>query len=381
MKRLTQIFQALLGVVALILTALVAAGRLAWRTICNWWKNRSKWVRRAIASILIIISLCYVVFIAYYNYNREHGRMYWEDEYISKNIEIHAFRDHKVRVYNHCTDKYTTPKVDWVTATPEKDSLVVYALTGKRGFINAQNGKIVIDAEKNNYHKAWIFSEGLAAVMKDGKVGFINTENEVVIPFQYDYSDECRMWDWGYLYHNGYCIMTNKNGDLGLIDKNGNWVVEPSYDEIWAPHKSGYRVIVKDGMFGILDANATVIYPAQYGYITIIPEGFVLAQGGRQWQVDFDGNIVHPFMYENTYYLTYPTGYNDNGELQYAFADYVKYEVINSYGIMNRITGEPITPAIYSDINMISKELFEVQPNSTYEWYLLDTKGNVVSKK
>ncbi len=33
MKRLTQIFQALLGVVALILTALIAAGRLAWRKI------------------------------------------------------------------------------------------------------------------------------------------------------------------------------------------------------------------------------------------------------------------------------------------------------------------------------------------------------------
>lgn len=33
MKRLTQIFQALLGVAALILTTLIAAGRLAWRTI------------------------------------------------------------------------------------------------------------------------------------------------------------------------------------------------------------------------------------------------------------------------------------------------------------------------------------------------------------
>ncbi len=31
MKRLTQIFQALLGVVVLILTALVTIGRLAWR--------------------------------------------------------------------------------------------------------------------------------------------------------------------------------------------------------------------------------------------------------------------------------------------------------------------------------------------------------------
>lgn len=39
MKRLTQIFQALLGVAALILTALIAAGRLAWRTIRNCGRN------------------------------------------------------------------------------------------------------------------------------------------------------------------------------------------------------------------------------------------------------------------------------------------------------------------------------------------------------
>ncbi len=58
MKRLTQIFQALLGVVALILTALVAAGRLAWRTIRNWWKKRSKWLRRSIVAILLFASCC-----------------------------------------------------------------------------------------------------------------------------------------------------------------------------------------------------------------------------------------------------------------------------------------------------------------------------------
>ena len=55
MKRLTQIFQALLGVVALIFTAIIAFGRLAWRTIRNWWKNRSKWLRRSIVAIFIIV--------------------------------------------------------------------------------------------------------------------------------------------------------------------------------------------------------------------------------------------------------------------------------------------------------------------------------------
>ena len=380
MKRLTQIFQALLGVVALIFTAIIAFGRLAWRTIRNWWKNRSKWLRRSIVAIFIIVPVGFVALVAYALYEDEYGRDYW-DRKLSDNITLHSFSDNKWRVYDKQTGEYTSDKINWLSEAPENDSLAVYALPGKRGYINVNTGRIVIDAEANNYCKAWVFSEGLAAVMKDGKIGFINAKNEVVIPFQFDYSDECRMYDFGYLFHNGYCIMTNTDGDLGLIDKSGNWVVEPSYDEIWTPNKSGYRVIVKDNKHGVLNADCAVVYPAEYGYISILSDGFMLTKGGKQWQVDFEGNTVQPFMFDSTYYLNYPIGYNECGEIQYAFADFVKYEVMNSYGIMNRITGEPITPAIYSDINMLSKNLFEVQEYDSYDWYLLDTKGNVVSKK
>ena len=381
MKQLTQIFQALLGVVALILTALVAAGRLAWRTIRNWWKKRSKWVRRVIATILILIPVGFVALIAYAYYDSKYGRWYWKDESLSKTVEVHGFQDYKVRVYNHCTGKYTTPKVNWVSDATVIDSLAVYAIPEKRGYINAKNGEIVIDAELNDYRKAWVFSEGLAAVLKDGKIGFINAKNEVVIPFLFDYTDKCRMWDFGYLFHDGYCIMTNKDGDLGLIDKSGKWVVEPSYDEVWTPHDSGYRIIVKDGKQGVLDAMCNVVYPAEYGYVDILSNGFVLNKCGKKWQVDFEGNTVQPFMFDNTDYLNYPIGYNECGDIQYAFADYAKYEVMNRYGIMNRITGRPITLALYSDINMLSKDLFEVQDPESYDWYLVNTQGNVVSKK
>lgn len=380
MKHLKQIFQALLGVVALILATITAFGRLAWRTIRNWWKKRSKWLRRSIATILILIPVGFVALVASTLYEDAYGRDYW-DSRLSDSVTLRSFADNRWRVYNEHTKEYTTDRVNWVSDVSVNDSLAVYALPCKRGYINVNTGRIVIDAEANNYSKAWIFSDGLAAVMKDGKIGFINANNEVVIPFQFDYSDECRMWEFGYVFHNGYCAMPNADGDLGLIDKSGNWVIEPSYDEIWSPHKSGYRVIVKDNKHGVLNADCTVVYPAEYGYINILSDGFVLTKGGKQWQVDFVGNTVQPFMFDGTYYLNYPIGYNECGEIQYAFADFVKYEVMNSYGIMNRITGEPITPAIYSDINMLSKDLFEVQEYDSYDWYLLDTKGNVVSKK
>ena len=377
MKHLKQIFQALLGVVALILTALVAAGRLAWRTIRSWWKNRSKWLRRSIVAIFIIVPVGFVALVAYALYEDEYGRDYW-DRKLSDNITLHSFSDNKWRVYDKQTGEYTTDKINWLSEVPENDSLAVYALSGKRGYINVNTGRIVIDAEANNYCKAWVFSDGLAAVMKDDKIGFINAQNEVVIPFQFDYSDECRMYDLGYLFHDGLCIMTDKDGDLGLIDTTGKWIVEPDYDEIWAPHESGYRIIVDNSKHGVLDSRGNVVYPVEYSYIDVLSDGFVLTKGGKKWQVDFEGNTVQPFMFDGTYYLKYPNGYDSCGDLTYEFADFVKYEVMNSYGIMNRITGEPITPAIYSDINMLSKDLFEVQEYDSYDWYLLDTKGNVI---
>ena len=54
---------------------------------------------------------------------------------------------------------------------------------------------------------------------------------------------------------------------------------------------------------------------------------------------------------------------------------------MDCYGIMNRITGEPVTPAIYSDVNMLADELFEVQDYYGYDRYLIDSKGNTVSKQ
>ena len=377
MKHLKQIFQALLGVVALIFTTIVAAGRLAWRTIRNWWKNRSKWLRRSIVAIFIIVPVGFVALVAYALYEDEYGRDYW-DRKLSDNITLHSFSDNKWRVYDRQTGEYTTDKINWVSETSENDSLAVYALPNKRGYIDVNTGRIVIDAETNNYSKAWIFSEGVAAVCKDGKIGFINAENEVVIPFQFDFPYEYSLWGFNYIFYNGYCAMTNADGDIGLIDRAGNWVVEPSYDNIYSPEENGYRITVKGDKCGLLDSDCTTIYAAEYDNINIVSDGFILTKDGRMWQVDFDGNIVHPFLFDATYYIKYPNGYDSCGELIYEFADLMKYSIDYRYGIMNRITGEPITPAVYQDINMLSENLLEVLDAESYDWHLIDSKGNIV---
>ena len=186
MKTLSKIFQALLGVVALSLTALIAGGRLAWRSIRNRWKMASKWVRRTIVASFFLIALAFAALVAYAIYDDTMGR-WFADESLSDDVVVYYFADDTYRVYNTSTEKYTTPRISWVVSAAENDSIGVYAIDDRRGFINTKTGDVVIDAKANDYEKAWVFSDGLAAVMKDGKVGFINVDNELVIPFQFDY--------------------------------------------------------------------------------------------------------------------------------------------------------------------------------------------------
>ena len=378
MKTLSKIFQALLGVVALSLTALIAGGRLAWRSIRNRWKIASKWVRRTIVASFLLIALAFAALVAYAIYDDAKGRWY-ADKWLSDDVVVYYFADDAYRVYNTSTEKYTTPRISWVASAAENDSIGVYAIDDRRGFINTKTGDIVINAKSNDYEKAWVFSEGLAAVMKDGKVGFVDANNKLVIPFQFDYSDKCRTDEIGYLFHDGYCVMTNKDGKFGLIDINGNWVVKPEYDELWNACENGNRIVVNDGKHGVLDSCFKVLYPTEYFYIDVLSDGFVLTKDGRKWQVDLEGNVVNPFMFDGSRYMEYPISYSDNNGVEYALSDYMEYYVNNNSGIMNRITGKPITPALYDDVYMMSDKLFKVQDAETYDWYIIDINGNRVN--
>ena len=381
MKKISQLCQVVLGLVAYLCTTLITSYRQTSRALHHWWIKRSKWFRRSITSTLLIIPIGFVMLWVYEFYDTRYGRWEWNDRSLSKQVEVHGFHDCTFRIYNNLTEKYTTPKIQWVSDAINPDSLVVYALSDKRGYVNAHTGEIIIDALANNYQKAWVFSENLAAVMQEGKIGFINENNEVIIPFEYDYSEKCRIWNFGYLFHKGYCIMTDKEGNFGLIDSKGKWVVKPSYDEIWAPHTSGYRIVIDEGKYGLLDPFCQYVYPVEYEYIEIQSDSFILYKDGKKWQVDFRGNILHPFIFDASNYLNYPMGYNENGEIQYVLSDYEMYEVLNRYGILNRQTGQPVTPALYSGINMISEDLFEVRDPESFDWYILDKNGKTIMKK
>jgi hypothetical protein len=106
------------------------------------------------------------------------------------------------------------------------DSIGIFEKDGKRGFYNLNTDKVLVAA---TYSHAWFFSDGLAAVEKDGKIGFINMKGALVIPHQFIHRTNDRP---NIYFENGLCVMANGNGQIGVINRKGEWVVKPQYEKI-----------------------------------------------------------------------------------------------------------------------------------------------------
>lgn len=90
---------------------------------------------------------------------------------------------------NYLIDKSGKPGLRLVAGTPvgsfSEDRIVVKNDEDKYGYAD-QNGNMVVQFM---YDKAFAFSEGLAAVIKDGKCGFIDIHGKVILPFEYKIKD------------------------------------------------------------------------------------------------------------------------------------------------------------------------------------------------
>ena len=190
---------------------------------------------------------------------------------------VHGSRGQEdfVRLKDVRTDKFTTPKLQhiFINEFNTGDSLVVFRTFDRlRGYLNVNTGEIVIPAQ---YNRAWNFSEGLAGVLKDGIVSFIKEDGELAFdktfPIYYD-DDFC---DIAFQFHHGLCVMKTMDDKWGLINTQGEWVVEPIYTTISAPRK-GYRIVSDGKFYGLISEKGQVVLPLEYDFIRLSsnPAGF-----------------------------------------------------------------------------------------------------------
>ena len=201
--------------------------------------------------------------------------------------------------------------------------------------------------EPTTYTKAWIFSEGLAAVEKNGYIGFVNTSGKVAIGFRFSYRGNPLT---EFVFHNGHCVVADSSNKLGVIDQRGRWVIKPLYDNVELARD--YAIVYKDGDF--------------------------------KKQIAFNGEIMQDGIIDYINNLYYDVSYTDlqTGEQQLGQAknnDFYEYRVGGYSGLLNG-NGEVITPPIYTDITGITPTLFKAQLQDWNSLVIIDQKGNVLSK-
>lgn len=315
----------------------------------------------------------------------EEQNSYYVDDYLSDKVSIrYYYKKEEFRLYNSGLRKFTAKGFDQVVDAADGDSLTVFFKQNLRGYINVNTGYIEIPAQ---YHHAWVFSEGLAAVAdSNGKIGFINKENEVVIPFQFYYREDAPV---DYVFHDGYCVMTDSRGACGIIDRSGHWVMEPQYDGIWAQYFGKYRMVKDGDKYGLIDENLEFIFPIEYDWIEYSSQecdGVILQKGHIKQQVAYDGTILNPFVIDGCSALYYveqipPTPMSDDDGNTYlatsvsVLSDYLLYRIDYNEGVMLRETGEVIIPALYEGIEMISPTLFYAELKDVDGGILFDLNG------
>lgn len=130
------------------------------------------------------------------------------------------------------------------------------------------------------YDHAWRFSDGLAAVANNGKLGFINIDGEYVIDSIFTYSNDARFPTDRYnrqtsdilncTFDNGTCLMRGENGK-GLIDETGNWILQPEYSHIFPIKWTDLWILEKtenrSKKYGIADNKGNIILDTEYDEI------------------------------------------------------------------------------------------------------------------
>ena len=147
------------------------------------------------------------------------------------------------------------------------------------------------------YDKAWHFSEGVAAVVINDTIGFINKQGQWVLPptfplvaklssrnpnyYDCEYNDSLGIPDYvDIVFHDGYCPMVASPGRHGLINRQGQWVVSPDYEYISHP-LMGYRTVKKDGHYGLMDRQLKIALPIVFSDITLDKSDNSIALNGR----------------------------------------------------------------------------------------------------
>jgi hypothetical protein len=170
----------------------------------------------------------------------------------------------------------------------ESEGLRAIKKDNRYGFVDSR-GRLRI---ANRYENVRSFSNSLAAVMIRGKWGFINHEDQIAIQPVYDQVEQ---------FKNG-CAVVKQKELFGLIDKSGKLLIPVRYESIEVLEDK--RVKVKqNGMWGLSDSNGKILLHPKFETLTPLKNGYaIISQDKKFGVVTLEGISTVPQVYDGISY-------------------------------------------------------------------------------
>ena len=177
----------------------------------------------------------------------------------------------------------------FTTVSDFGDNGLAFARTSdnKSGYINTSGEFVFTFEEKYVYLGAPFDSHGLAKISIAGRPVIIDEAGNKVV--DKDISD---MSDFD---ENGIAF-AKINGKYGFMDKNGEFVIEPAYKQVYA-FSNGYARAKLDGGWGFIDSSANIVVePTYYRATDMYADGYsIVIKDSEIYDyaiIDTNGNII-----------------------------------------------------------------------------------------
>ena len=173
---------------------------------------------------------------------------------------------------------------------------------------------VIPDVE--GYDLVGCLRDGLAGVIKQSndeyektnRVGYIDKDGQLIIPFEFDAivagegGESLEFNDFS----EGLAAVS-KNDKYGFVDTKGKVVIEPKYE--WASSFSdGLAIVSTEGLYGAIDKQGKTVIPFEYQALADFHDGFATAARPPKDPEDYESKyglinkkneVVIPFMYES----------------------------------------------------------------------------------
>ncbi|MBR9919352.1 MAG: WG repeat-containing protein [Bacteroidetes bacterium] len=127
-------------------------------------------------------------------------------------------------------------------------------------------------------------------IKMDNKWGLINADGDVVVDPVYEAIGEFKSF--------GFAVM-QRNGGVGLLDPSGQEVLPPKYEDIKVLHKKLAAVLL-DGQWMVINMDQKTILPPGYESARVLNDRFIAFQRNLHWGVvDFNGHEIADAHYDD----------------------------------------------------------------------------------